>query len=255
MIPAWLSLLDAILAAIALVVGVGGAHYLLLPPVFGFDAPMVGFQLFLLSFLLAGLAVLFGLLGIALTGGEARRAGRPKAIIGTILGAAIAIPVGVVIWQWASVPAPPINDITTSFNNPPEFVIPNGMSQRAMKYNRAFCAPRQLANYGKLAPLHLAAKPDDAFVLVSAAAHTMPEWHIVDVEPTTRTIQAFQRSEWLRFRDDFVIQVRPDPDGKGSLVEMRSRSRDGRSDFGVNYRRIEGFFTILKAEPVKGGGH
>ncbi|MGD0120687.1 MAG: DUF1499 domain-containing protein, partial [Candidatus Binatus sp.] len=38
-----------------------------------------------------------------------------------------------------------------------------------------------------------------------------------------------------------VIQVRPTPDG-ASLIEMRSKSRDGVGDFGVNARRIHRFF-------------
>jgi uncharacterized protein (DUF1499 family) len=45
--------------------------------------------------------------------------------------------------------------------------------------------------------------------------------------------------------DDFVIQVRPAPDGTGSLIEMRSKSRDGIGDFGVNYKRIRMFFDAF----------
>jgi len=43
-----------------------------------------------------------------------------------------------------------------------------------------------------------------------------------------------------------VIQVRPGPDANSSVVEMRSRSRHGRSDFGANYNRIREFFGMLK---------
>ena len=43
-----------------------------------------------------------------------------------------------------------------------------------------------------------------------------------------------------------MIQVRPGPDANSSLVEMRSRSRDGTGDFGANYKRIQGFFGMLK---------
>jgi uncharacterized protein (DUF1499 family) len=241
MIPAWLSLLDAILAVILLAVGVGGAHFFLV-------APLLGFQLFLLSVPIAALAFLIGLLGIARTGAEQRRAGRPLALAGTILGAVVAVPLVLIIRSWMSMRAPLINDITTDFDNPPEFIKPPGMSPDAMKYKRDYFAPQQLAGYGKLEPLHLDEKPAEAFAKVSAAAHTMPGWQIVFVDPDARTIEGIQRSDLFRFCDDFVIQVRPSPDGSGSLVEMRSRSRDGKGDFAVNYHRIEGFFAMLKPE-------
>jgi uncharacterized protein (DUF1499 family) len=248
MIPAWLSLLDAILAVILLVVGVGGAHFGVLPPVFGLGPSMLGFWLLLLSVPVAVLAFLIGLLGIARTRAEQRRPGRPVALAGTVLGAVVAVPLILVIYRWMSIRVPEINDITTDFNNPPEFVKPPGMSPETMKYNRAYFAPKQLAGYGTLAPLRLDEKPAEAFARVSAAAHTMPGWKIVFVDPATDTIEGIQRSDLFRFCDDFVIQVRPSADGSGSLVEMRSRSRDGTGDFGVNYHRIKDFFAMLKVE-------
>lgn len=241
MIPAWLSLLDAILALVLLAVGVGGAH-------FGVVAPLLGFQLLLLSVPIAVLAFLIGLLGILRTRAEQRRPGRPLALAGTLLGVLVAVPLIVIIHSWMSMRAPLINDITTDFDNPPEFVKPPGMSPDAMKYKRDYFAPRQTAGYGKLEPLHLSEQPPEAFAKISAAAHTMPGWRIVFVDPATRTVEGVQFSNLFRFCDDFVIQVRPAPDGSGSLVEMRSRSRDGKGDFAVNYNRIEGFFAMLKAE-------
>jgi uncharacterized protein (DUF1499 family) len=81
---------------------------------------------------------------------------------------------------------------------------------------------------------------------VNAAAHTTPGWLIVYSDPATRTLEGLQLSNLFRFCDDFVIEVRPGPDGNSSLVEMRSRSRDGTGDFGVNYDRIKKFFAMLK---------
>jgi uncharacterized protein (DUF1499 family) len=246
MIPAWLSILDAILAVLLLLVGIGGAHFFLLPSVWGADPAMVGFYLTLFSFLFAALALLIGLLGIARTAAPERRVGRPKALAGTILGLAIAVPLGLMGWRWMSMPYPEINDITTDYDNPPEFVQPPELSPDSMKYDRGKFEPVQSKEYPKLDPLRLDEKPDDAFAKVSAAAHTMPGWQIVDDDRTTRTIEGVETSYLFRFRDDFVIQVRPGPDANSSLVEMRSRSRDGTGDFGVNYNRIRGFFAMLK---------
>lgn len=239
MIPAWLSILDAILAVLLVVIGVMGAHL-------GVIAPMTGFLAFLLSFLIAILALLFGLIGLARTAAPERRVGRPKAVAGIVLGLLVAVPVGFTMWRWMSMPYPEINDITTDYDNPPAFIQPPGLTADSMKYDRARFEPAQSKGYPKLDPLRLDEKPDDAFAKVKAAANTMPGWVIVYVDPATRTVEGVETSYLFRFKDDFVIQVRPGPDPNGSLVEMRSRSRDGKGDFGVNYKRIRGFFAMLK---------
>lgn len=239
MIPAWLSIVDAILAVLLVGIGVAGAHLGLVPP-------MTGFLAFLLSFAIAVLALLFGLIGLARTSAPARRPGRRKAVAGLLLGLLVAVPVGLTMWRWMSMPYPDINDITTDYENPPEFVKPPDLSPDSMKYDRAKFEPVQSKEYPKLDPLRLDGKPDDVFVKVKAAAHTMPGWQIVDDDGATRTIEGVETSNLFRFRDDFVMQVRPGPDANSSLVEMRSRSRDGTGDFGVNYKRIRGFFAMLK---------
>src|SRR5512146_651125 len=239
MTPAWLSILDAILAVLLVGIGVVGAHLGVIPP-------MTGFLAFLLSFLIAILALLFGLIGLARTAAPERRVGRSKAVAGVVLSLLVAVPVGFTMGRWMSMPYPEINDITTDYEKPPAFVHPPGLSADSMRYDRARFEPAQSKGYPKLDPLRLDEKPEDAFAKVSAAAHTMPEWIIVYVDPSTRTIEGVETSYLFGFKDDFVIQVRPDSDPNSSLVEMRSRSRDGTGDFGVNYKRIRAFFAMLK---------
>jgi hypothetical protein len=163
------------------------------------------------------------------------------------------------MWRWLSMRYPNINDITTDYDNPPKFVNPPGLSADSMKYDRAKLEPIQTKYYPKLDPLRLDEKPDDAFAGVKAAANVprlvglqmadqipaAPGWFIVYIDPATRTIEGVETSYLFRFRDDFVIQVRPGADANSSLVEMRSRSRDGTGDFGVNYNRIREFFGML----------
>ena len=247
MIPAWLSMLDAILAAVLLGVGLLGAHL-------GLVLPMSGFSMFLLSFAMAVLALLFGLIGLLRTSAPERRPGRPKAVAGIVIGLLVAVPVGFTMWRWMSMPFPEINDITTDYANPPAFVQPPGLAADSMKYDRAKFEPVQSKEYPKLDPLQLDRKPDDAFAKVKAAASTTPGWVIVYDDPATHTIEGVQFSNLFHFCDDFVIQVRPGPDANSSLVEMRSRSRDGTGDFGVNYNRIQGFFAMLKPGGGDAGG-
>ena len=44
--------------------------------------------------------------------------------------------------------------------------------------------------------------------------------------------------------DDFVIEVRPN--GTGSIVQMRSKSRQGKGDVGANAARIKALFAKLR---------
>lgn len=61
-------------------------------------------------------------------------------------------------------------------------------------------------------------------------------WDIVDAEPDEGRIEATATTFWYGFKDDVVVRVAPR--GEGSLVDVRSASRVGRSDAGTNAQRI-----------------
>ena len=58
-------------------------------------------------------------------------------------------------------------------------------------------------------------------------------------------LEATSTSRLFRFVDDVVVRVRSD--GAGSRVDVRSKSRDGKGDFGVNAERIRAFRARLNA--------
>ena len=139
----WLAFFDALLAVTMVAVGVIGAHFYLIPA-------FMGFQLFALGFLLSILGATIGLLAIYLTRTPRMRAGRNRAVIATVISAVIAVPVIVTILGSAKYPA--INDITTDFDNSPEFVYAQQLQPQAnrdLTYNKAKYAARQLAGYGR----------------------------------------------------------------------------------------------------------
>ncbi|MBP1685903.1 MAG: Membrane protein [Deltaproteobacteria bacterium] len=143
---------------------------------------------------------------------------------------------------------PPINDLTTDTVNPPEFVAAPALARNAgrdMRYAGAALAAQQQAAYTTLAPLPLKAPPDDAFRQVEAVARRMPGWEITRNDPGVRTIEGVATTRLFHFKDDFVIEVRPH--GDSSLVEMRSKSRDGKGDIGANAARIQGFFAAVQS--------
>lgn len=245
MIPARLAFLDALLATVLVLVGIIGAHY-------GFTTPFFGFQIFVMGFLFAILALFIGIIGLFVTRKQPGGTARPQAIVGFVLGVVIAIPFVFKILATAKYPA--INDITTDVNNPPEFVHAKRLSAnrgRNMTYDKALYAAAQERGYGNIEPLHLRADPGTVFTQVQAAASRMPDWEITYTDAKTYTLEGVATSGLFHFKDDFVIQVRP-ADSGGSLVEMRSKSRDGVGDLGVNYNRIEDFFTRLRVEDLSG---
>ena len=82
-----------------------------------------------------------------------------------------------------------------------------------------------------------------AFAKALEVARSMPGWIIVASDPDAGRIEASQQSRWFRFTDDIVIRVASDE--AGSRIDMRSTSRQGRSDFGVNAARIRAYMSAL----------
>ena len=232
---AWLTFFDAILAITMISVGIIGAHFYFVPP-------FMGFQLFALGFLLSILGSVIGLIAIFQTRKPQLAAGRNRARMATVVCAVIALPLIVTVLR--SSKYPPINDITTDFDNPPEFVNAQKLQHepnRDMKYDKKKYADRQQAGYGPIGPIKERLSPADAFARVTEVAKASPAWTITYSDPATNTLEVVATSKLWHFNDDVVIQVRPTPDG-ASLIEMRSKSRDGIGDFGVNARRIRRFF-------------
>ncbi len=242
MIPAWLSLLDAVLAAMLVAFGITAAHFELIPALFGF-------QMFILGALLALLALFFGLVGIWRTANPALRTGRYAAWAGILIGLAIVLPTVVLVARSRGFPL--LDDVTTDFADPPSFMRAGLLEEnqnRNLGYDRARCEPVQKAAYGTIAPLATPDSPAVTFEHVRIAAGEMPDWRVTYVDPQRLAVEGVAVSWLFRFKDDFVIEVRPG-DG-GSRIEMRSRSRDGIGDLGAKAGRIRAFFAMLARRPL-----
>jgi uncharacterized protein (DUF1499 family) len=70
-------------------------------------------------------------------------------------------------------------------------------------------------------------------------------WEIAVVDPIEGRMEATETSRFFAFKDDVVIRVRPTEDGTGSIVDMRSISRVGVSDLGMNAKRVRSFIADL----------
>jgi hypothetical protein len=71
-------------------------------------------------------------------------------------------------------------------------------------------------------------------------------WTIRAVDPEAGRLEATAYASYIRFEDEVVIRARPDGADR-TLVDMRSVSRVGIGDLGVNAQRIHDFLEDLAA--------
>jgi uncharacterized protein (DUF1499 family) len=187
--------------------------------------------------------------------GVASNGGRALAVLGIVGGALLVYyPLQFYAKVWSlpiinNTPLPRIHDITTDMANPPQFQATLA-AREAEKGNTVAYDPKvgeqQKGGYPDLAPLKTALPPAEAFKRAQAAAESMSGWTIVKTDPASGTIEGSQRTLFMGFTDDFVIRV--SADGAGSRIDMRSVSRQGTSDLGVNAGRIRGYMAALKTK-------
>jgi uncharacterized protein (DUF1499 family) len=204
------------------------------------------FAVFRYGFYLAVAAVALGLATIVPTRPGDRRRGFVAALLAIVIGAAAAYtPLD---WFLRAQQSPEINDISTDIANPPPLVVTLQLRRGAANppaYPGASAGVLQRAAYPDIVPVILPVPPAEAFKRVDAVATAM-DWDVVARAPADGRLEAIATSQWFGFNDDIVVRIRPE--GTGSRVDIRSKSRVGESDLGVNARRIRDFIARLKAE-------
>jgi uncharacterized protein (DUF1499 family) len=253
MILAWLTLFDGILGLAFAIAGILCAHFGVVPPLnLHVSTALFGLYLVLFGFFLAVLGLVIGVIALLVTFlMPSRRAGRAQAVVGTILALIVLVPIFRIVLSTRQYP--PINDITTNPQNPPPFVhaqtLPANRA-RDLSYKPEMASVQQAAPvYSNLKPLQLPGSPDNVYKRVEIIAGEFPGWQVTYRDPAHHTVEGVATSTLFQFKDDFVIQVQPTADSSKSLVEMRSKSRDGKGDLGANYNRIESFFKALQGPP------
>ncbi|MBE0548983.1 MAG: DUF1499 domain-containing protein [Rubrivivax sp.] len=185
----------------------------------------------------AAVALVLSVLGLVQTRPGAARRGGVMAVLGLIVAL---LPVATALqWEYASRTTPPINDISTDTADAPVFWdMPNPTD-----YPGAKTAALQRAGYPDLAPLRLAMPPEQAFAQVLAVAKEK-DWTIVASVPAEGRLEATTSSLLYGFTDEVIVRVKA-AEG-GALVDVRSRSRLGRVDRGVNAKRIRSYLVALQ---------
>jgi hypothetical protein len=172
-----------------------------------------------------------------------RRAGLAGLLVALALG------VGVAVVPWNALrqarALPPIHDITTDTERPPQFVAilplradaPNGAA-----YGGPDVARAQIGAYPDLRTQRMDATRANAFGRALQAARGLG-WEIVAADAAAGRIEATDTTFWFGFKDDVVIRL--EADGAGSRVDVRSVSRVGVGDVGANAARIRAYLRAL----------
>lgn len=202
------------------------------------------FTVFRAVVFVGGAAAVLALAGLALALVRRRWALAAVAMASLLIAAvSVAVPVG---FARRAAAVPPIHDVSTDTVQPPAFVAlrqartaaPNGAD-----YGGPAVAAQQERAYPDLAPLRFTAAPDRVFAAAEAAVRASG-WTVAAVVPGEGRIEATASTPWFGFKDDVVVRVTAD--GGGTKVDVRSASRVGRSDLGVNARRIRAFGDALR---------
>jgi uncharacterized protein (DUF1499 family) len=179
------------------------------------------------------------LAAIALLLPSVRARGARLSIAALLIGLLVLYPPLAFLKQARAVP--PINDITTDTENPPRYMT----TTRA--YPGAEFARQQRAAYPDIVPQQMPMLPRDAFARALKAAEAMG-WEVVGRDAAAGTIEAVDTTKWFGFKDDIAIRVRAADPGSPNLsqLDIRSKSRVGRSDLGTNAQRIRAYLQQLK---------
>jgi uncharacterized protein (DUF1499 family) len=194
--------------------------------------------------LLAVIALIGGAIALIVVLRSGRVADRPLLYVGLLLGGAVVVLMLAQVGTARSVP--PIHNISTDVADPPTFDVVIGLrgpDANPIDYDIAAIAVAQQAAYPRVQTLTLDRSAGDSFDRALEVIKSMG-LEIVNADQEAGRIEAVATSFWFGFKDDMVVRVREN--GAGSIVDLRSVSRVGLSDLGVNAKRIEEFSDRFK---------
>ena len=203
--------------------------------------PITGFGLYRTYFNPLGMIMVA--LGLVALVAHTVRKEKPKAVLGGVImifGVVCLVPL--ITSSLNPKPrAAPIHNISTDTENPPAFLVldeSRSGARNPLEYGGPDQAAAQTTAYPDIAPLETDLTADAAYLRAMDVAQSL-KWDIVASDEDNHRFEATARTSVFYFADDVVIVVTPQE--SGSRVDMRSVSRVGRSDQGVNAARIRSF--------------
>ena len=220
-----------LLLLILVFMGGPGVHLGIWTPIDGFRLSFVGG--YMGGLFLAGLSVVVMII-VAM---DKKKRGMGKLMLTLCIGLLLAAPLGYLRLSGGG-GIPMIHDITTDTIRPPEFIVlveKRGEDANSLVYGGEELAAKQAAAYPDVKPLMVPDEPEAVFNKALDTARRLG-WEIAGVDSAVKRFEATDYSFWFKFADDIVVIVKPTE--TGSRIDLRSISRAGRSDFGVNAARI-----------------
>lgn len=141
---------------------------------------------------------------------------------------------------------PPIHDISTDLENPPVFVDIAPLRANApnpVEYAGSETADQQREAYPGIQTLVLTNDYERVFQAALTVVNDMG-WQLVASDLAEGRIEATDTTFWFGFKDDVVIRLTREADRVH--VDVRSKSRVGRSDVGKNADRIDTFLQQVR---------
>eukprot|EP00210_Caulerpa_lentillifera_P008476 g8086.t1 len=138
--------------------------------------------------------------------------------------------------------APLINDVCTNVVNPPSFVKAKiGALPESFKQIIRDSYPNLQTK------IYPSIDKNTVFSKALTLAKSQTRWTLTHESMVDGVIEGFATTLIMRFKDDFVIRIQDGETG-GTAVDMRSKSRIGKGDLGVNAKRIVDYFEALDKE-------
>jgi uncharacterized protein (DUF1499 family) len=115
---------------------------------------------------------------------------------------------------------------------------PNSVSSQAQMHD----AQRYAVDYARIDPLRYSGDGSAALDKLKRTVASMPDVQVIESKPDYLYVQFTTR--WLKFVDDTEFWLSP----AENVIHVRSASRIGRGDFGVNRARVEAIRARFEAE-------
>jgi uncharacterized protein (DUF1499 family) len=235
---AWWSkaiMIGAIIGAVLIPIGALGTRL-------GIWPFTLGLLLLAAGVLLAVVAVVLGVIALIVVLSRGRTAERRPLYIGLIVAGVVVAAMGPQMIAGRSVPA--IHDITTDVADPPTFDVVTtlrGLGTNPLDYDAATLLKlheQQQAAYPDVETITSSGDVGESFDRALKVLTDMG-LEIVNADREAGRIEATATSRWFGFKDDVVVRIRAA--AAGSIVDLRSVSRVGIGDVGMNAKRIEAF--------------
>jgi hypothetical protein len=209
-----------------------------------FGVPIALLRLIPLGLAACALGLVISLMALIRTPSDVGWSGSIAALAAVIVSIAVSILPILGIVHARQVPR--IHDITTDTDAPPAYVAlaaARAASPNGLDYEGGEVASEQKQAYPDVRTLYSKLSPDALFARAQQTVRDFG-WHMAEANASQLRIEAVDTSAVYGFKDDIVVQIRSDV--AGSRLDVRSASRVGRSDLGVNAARIRKFLARLK---------